>query len=174
MANQKECRSCGKLKDTTLFSKCKSNKDGLQYNCKDCNKEANLKFRTQINPSHHQQWQWNNLDKLSEYLKKYRKADKEGIIYAITNPDGLQYIGMTMTNFAVRLLEHRSHYNRMLKGKRERLGILHDSFDKYGIENHDFKIIKQCPGLTRKQLREVESAYITLNKFQNISLNIRK
>lgn len=173
MANQKECKSCGKVKDTTQFSKSSKNKDGLQYKCKECNSKDNLKFRTEINPTHHQKWQGDNRDKFAEYLRKYRKADKEGIIYAITNPEGLQYIGQTMTNFAIRLLEHRSHYNRMLKGKRERLGILHDSFDKYGIENHDFKIIKKCTGLTRKQLREVESAYITLNKLQNISLNIR-
>jgi hypothetical protein len=58
-------------------------------------------------------------------------------------------------------------------GKRNRLNLLHDSFDKYGIDNHEFKVVKECTGLTRKQLQELEKAYITLDKFQNISLNTK-
>jgi predicted GIY-YIG superfamily endonuclease len=173
MANQKQCNRCHKSKDTNQFSKCKSNKGGLQYQCKECNKETNLKFRTEINPAHHQKWQTKNWDKFVDYVKRYRKADKTPIIYSIKNPDGFQYIGMSMMNFSVRLLEHRAHYRRVLQGKRNRLGLLHDSFDKYGINNHEFKVIKECPGLTREQLKELESAFITLNKSQNISLNSR-
>ena len=173
MANQKQCQRCHKVKDTTQYSKCSRNKDSLQYQCKQCNKETNLKFRTEINPEHHKEWQNTNWDTFIGYMKKYRKADKTPIIYSIKNPAGFQYIGMTMMNFSVRLLEHRSHYKKASKGKRERLPYLHDSFDKYGIENHEFKIIKECPGLTREQLKEVEKSFITLNKFQNISLNDR-
>lgn len=173
MANQKECKDCGKLKDTTEFSKCSSTKSGLQPKCKHCNKKDNLKFRTEINPQHHKSWQNNNWDKFIGYVKSYRKADKTPIIYAFINPEGQQYIGATEMYPTVRLLEHRQHYKRAKLGKRDRLGLLHDSFDKYGFENHQFKIIKECDGLTRQQLLEVESAYITLNKFQNISLNTR-
>jgi hypothetical protein len=171
MSNLKQCQRCHKVKDTTEYSKCKSNKDGLQYCCKSCNKQTNLKFRTEINPQHHKVWQDNNWDKFIEYHNRYRKADKTGIIYSITNPDGFEYIGMSMMNFSVRLLEHRQHYKRALKGKRQRLCKLHDSFDRFGIENHEFKVIKKCPGLSREQLRQVESAFIKINKFKNISLN---
>ncbi len=174
MANQKQCQKCQKVKDTTQYSKCSRAKDGLQYKCKECNKIDNLKFRTEINPTHHKNWQYENLDKIIDYVKKYRKADKTPIIYSITNPDGLQYIGMTMMSFTVRLWEHRSHYRRVLKGKRERLELLHDSFDKYGMDNHEFKVVKELPNFTREQLKEVEKAYITLNQFQKISLNTRK
>ena len=169
----KECNRCLKLKERTQFSKCKINKDGLQYQCKQCNKETNLKFRTEINPQHHQQWQDKNWDTFVDYIKKYRKADKTPVIYGITNPEGMVYIGMTEMYLKVRFNEHRRHYRRALEGKRDRLGKLHDSFDKYGIDNHEFKVVKECPGLTREQLREVESAYISLNKFQNISLNTK-
>jgi hypothetical protein len=168
---QKQCSGCLKVKEIIHFSKCKANKDGLQNKCKECNKKDNLKFRTEINPQHHKIWQVGHLSELSEYVKKYRKADKTPIIYAITNPEGKQYIGQSMMNFSVRILEHRSHYRRATKGKRERLDLLHDSFDKYGMDNHDFKIMKELPNFTRKQLREVEKAYITLNKLENISLN---
>jgi hypothetical protein len=173
MANQKQCNRCHEVKDTTQFSKCKSNKGGLQYQCKQCNKETNLKFRSEINPTHHQKWQWDNVDKYNEYIKKYRKADKLPVIYGITNPEGMVYIGMTEMYLTVRLNEHRRHYRRATIGKRERLGLLHDSFDKYGIDNHEFKVVKECPGLTREQLKQLESAIITLNKSQNISLNKR-
>jgi len=173
MANQKQCNRCHKSKDTNQFSKCKSNKGGLQYQCKECNKETNLKFRTEINPTHHQKWQEKNWDTFVEYVKKYRKADKTPIIYSIKNPDGFQYIGMSMMHFIVRLNEHRRHYRRASDGKRDRLGLLHDSFDKFGIDAHEFKVIKECPGLTREQLKQLESALITLNKSQNISLNKR-
>ena len=169
----KECSRCGKTKETTQFSKCKANRDGLQYHCRECNKETNLKFRTEINPQHHQQWQDKNWDTFVDYIKKYRKADKTPVIYGITNPEGMVYIGMTEMYLKVRFNEHRRHYRRALEGKRDRLGKLHDSFDKYGIDNHEFKVVKECPGLTREQLREVESAYISLNKFQNISLNTK-
>jgi hypothetical protein len=171
MANRKECKDCGKLKDTTQFSKCSSTKSKLQPKCKECNKKDNHKFRTEINPTHHSKWQDTNWDTFVEYVRKYRKADKTPIIYSIINPEGLQYIGMTMMNFSVRLWEHRAHYRRALLGKRDRLGKLHDSFDMYGIDNHEFKVVKECPGLTRDQLKELESVYITLNKAQKISLN---
>ncbi len=173
MANLKQCQTCHKVKDTNQYSKCKSNKDGLQYCCKECNKKTNLKFRTEINPQHHKIWQDANWDTFMEYMRKYRKADKGGIIYAIVSPIGHQYIGMTEAYEKVRFLEHKKHYRQATEGKRNRLGLLHDSFDKYGIDNHEFKVIKECPGLTRKQLLELEKSFITLNKFQNISLNIK-
>jgi len=173
MANQKQCQKCHKVKDTTQYSKCKSNKDGLQYCCKSCNKETNLKFRTEINPMHHKIWQDANWDTFTEYMRKYRKADKGGIIYAITNPEGKQYIGMTEAYDKVRFLEHKKHYRQATEGKRNRLNLLHDSFDRFGIENHEFKVVKECYGLTREQLLEVERSFITLNKFQNISLNTK-
>lgn len=173
MANLKQCSGCGKIKDTTQFSKKTKSKDGLQDKCKQCNKKDNLKFRTEINPDHHRIWQDNNWDKFVGYMQDYRRADKGGIIYAIVNPIGQQYIGMTEAYHKVRVLEHKKHYRQATMGKRNRLNLLHDSFDKYGIDNHEFKVVKECTGLTREQLKELESAYITLNKFQNISLNTK-
>lgn len=168
---QKECKLCGELKDTTQFSKCSSSKDKLQPRCKECNKKDNLKFRTEINPTHHKNWQDKNWDSFVGYMRKYSKADKTPIIYSFTNPEGMIYIGATEAYPAVRLLQHRSHYKTASRGKRKRLHALHDSFDKYGIENHQFKVVKECKGLNREQLLELEKAYITLNKFQNRSLN---
>ena len=36
--NKKRCSRCHELKSLSDFAKCKSNKDGLQNHCKQCNK----------------------------------------------------------------------------------------------------------------------------------------
>ena len=169
----KECKQCGKSKDTTQFSKCSSTKSGLQRKCKSCNKKDNQKFRTEINPQHHAKWQTINWDKFVGYLKKYRKADKTGIIYAITNPDGFSYIGMSEMYFKVRVIEHKKHYRQFKQGKRDSLPGLHDSFDKYGVDNHNFKTIFESEGIDRQQLKYIESSFIEAVKQTGRSLNIR-
>lgn len=173
MANQKECKECGKLKDITQFSKRTASKDGLQPKCRECNKKDNHKFRTEINPEHHSKWQNSNLDKLLTYIKKYRKADKGGIIYSITNPDGEMYIGMSEMYLKVRMIEHRMHYKRALKGKRERLPGLHDSFDKHGLNNHTSQVLVKLEGIDRKQLEYIERSFIEAVKQTGKLLNKR-
>lgn len=169
----KKCTKCGEVKDEVNFSKSVARKDGLQDNCKACNKKDNLKFRTEINPQHHAEWQRNNPDRLCELVAKYRKADKGGAIYSIRNPEGETYIGMTEAYLNVRWLEHRQHYKRAQKGKAHSLPLLYKSFDAYGIENHTFDVVVEMPGIDRKQLAFVETAFI--QAFQEIgkSLNIR-
>ena len=174
MANQKECKGCGKVKDTTQFSKCSSSKDKLQHRCKDCNKKDNHKFRTEINPQHHAKWQISNWDKLMGYLRKYRRADKNGIIYAITNPIGETYIGMSEMYLNARMTEHRKHYKQYKQGKRKSLPLLHNSFDTHGIQNHTFETILELEGIDRKQLENIESSFIEVVKQTGKSLNIRK
>lgn len=168
----KRCIKCREMKETTQFSKCSARKDGLQNNCKACNKEDNLKFRTEINPLHHADWQQNNLDKLCEYVAKYRKADKGGLIYSIRNPNGDTYIGMTETHLSVRALEHRQHYKKAKRGKQAPLPLLHKSFDKYGLDNHSFEVVIQLD-VDRKQLEFVESSFIAAFKEIGKSLNIK-
>jgi hypothetical protein len=174
MANQKQCRECGKSKDTTQFSKRTSSKDGLQSKCKQCNSKDNHKFRTEINPQHHAKWQRTNWDKFMSYIRNYRKADKNGIIYAITNPEGETYIGMSEMYLNNRMSEHRKHYKQYKQGKRQSLPGLHDSFDKYGVENHKFKTIFESEDIDRKQLEYIESSFIEAVKQTGKSLNIRK
>lgn len=169
----KRCIKCRESKDESHFSKCEARKDGLQNNCKECNKKDNLKFRTEINPQHHAEWQRNNLDRLSELVAKYRKADKGGAIYSIRNELGETYIGMTEAHLNVRWLEHRQHYKRAKKGKAHSLPLLYKSFDTYGIENHTFDVVVELPGIDRQQLRYIETTFIESFQQINKSLNIR-
>lgn len=169
----KQCMKCGETKDLTNFSKSVARKDGLQDNCKACNKKDNLKFRTEINPQHHAEWQRNNLDRLCELVAKYRKADKGGLIYSIRNPEGETYIGMTEAYLNVRTLEHKQHYKLAKKGKANSIPLLHQSFDKWGVENHQFEIVVQLDGMDREQLAFVESSFIKSFKEIGKSLNVR-
>jgi hypothetical protein len=169
----KQCIKCREVKDESNFSKCSARKDGLQWNCKSCNKEDNLKFRNEINPQHHSEWQRSNPKRLTELVSKYRKADKGGQIYSIKNPDGEVYIGMTEAHLSVRALEHRQHFKRAKKHKRLSLPLLHNSFDKFGIENHTFETIVELPGYDRKQLSFVETSFIQSFKEIGKSLNVR-
>jgi hypothetical protein len=169
----KQCVKCREVKDESNFSKCSVRKDGLQWNCKSCNKEDNLKFRTQINPQHHAEWQKNNPERLAELVWKYRKADKGGRIYSIKNPNGEVYIGMTEAHLNVRKLEHRQHFKRAKKGKMFALPLLHQSFEKFGIENHTFEVVVELEGYDRKQLAFVETSFIQSFKEIGKSLNVR-
>jgi hypothetical protein len=164
----KTCSECKELKEFNQFSKRSVSTDGLQPKCKKCNSKDNLKFRTE-KPEHHQQWQWNNCDRVRELVRKFRKADKSSKIYSITNPLGETYIGMTNTPFSVRLLEHRAQY-RKDKG---RLPELHKSFDKFGFENHKIDVILELEGIDRKQLGFIETSFIQAFKQKGKSLNIR-
>ena len=168
----KRCRGCGNFKETTQFSKRSASKDVLQGKCRNCNSKDNQKFRVEINPEHHSKWQRNNKDKFLSILRKYRRADKGGQIYAIINPEKEIYIGMTECNLSYRLLEHRNHYKRASVGKRERLPGLHDSFDKHGITSHQFKTLIELGDIDRKQLQMIERSFITAVMQTGKSLNI--
>jgi hypothetical protein len=170
----KQCVKCREVKDESNFSKCSVRKDGLQNNCKECNKEDNQKFRTELNPSHHSVWQRNNPDKLGVLVKRYTKADKAGIVYSIKNPNGDVYIGQSKKYMSVRKTSHTTHYNRTKKGKMPRLPLLHASFDTYGIENHIFETIVDLGDMDRKQLKFIETSFIRAFKEIGKSLNIRE
>jgi hypothetical protein len=164
----KKCTKCGETKSTSQFSKCSARKDRLQYQCRDCNRKSNLKFRTQ-KPEHHADWQRNNLQRVCDLVKRYRKADKAGKIYSIQNPDGFVYIGMTETPINVRMLEHRAAYRK----DRGRIPLLYDSFDKFGYKNHKIEVILELEGIDRQQLHFIESSFIQAFKQIGKSLNIK-
>lgn len=171
---QKECRKCGKVQPHSEFSKCTKNKDGLQYQCRDCNRKSNHKFRTEINPEHHQKWQHNNMKRLCELVRNYRKADKNSLIYSIRNPDGETYIGMTQMHLSVRKLEHISNYRKASVGNNYApLPLLHSSFTKWGVDNHTFEIVLDMGDTDRKQLAFIETSFIQAFQEINKSLNVR-
>lgn len=168
----KQCKKCGKVKETTQFSKKTKSKDGLQDRCKSCNKVDNKHFRTEINPEHHAKWQEQNRKKVVEYVSKWRRGDKAGIVYSLVAPDGSVYIGQTKTYLSVRMIEHKVKYRRYLKGKAQSIHpLLFESFNKYGVENHKLKVLFLDKDISKKELKQIEKEYIKKYMKKGNSLN---
>jgi spore coat protein CotH len=145
MAKTKKCSLCGELKPTTQFYICKSNKDGYQYRCKSC---------SDLNS------------------KKVLKGDKSGIIYKIDNPIGQTYIGKTKRTPQSRWSDHKSKYkHQKLHALTHTFPLLHDSFDKFGVENHTFNVLLDLGDASKQELRDTETKMIQLIKKTGKSLN---
>lgn len=173
MATHKHCNKCGQTKEITQFSKRSVSPDGLQAYCKECNKKDNLKFRTE-NPEHAMQWQKSNYQRHYEIVTKYRAAKECGTIYYIQNPAGEFYVGMTKTPLKVRIMEHKTKYRRQKEGKiKSFCPLLYKSFDKWGVNKHQFGTILEFDNISREDLREYERTVINTFKALNKSLNIQ-
>jgi len=74
----KKCSKCGELKPFSEFHKKKNTKDGLQSQCKMCNKkyyENNKEKMKEYNKKYYE----NNKEKIKEYKKEYNENNKEKI-----------------------------------------------------------------------------------------------
>lgn len=85
----KICRRCESDKLKTEFNKKKSNPDGLQRMCKQCQKIDNKKY---YNSNYHSQWEQDNKVRRSEQKKIYYKDNKKHILarqheYQSKNPE---------------------------------------------------------------------------------------
>ena len=149
MANQKKCSSCNELKSTTQFSKYTKSKDGLQPHCKKCQS-----IRT------------------GPLVAAIHKADKNGIIYAITNPIGEIYIGSTKRKAEYRFMRHRASYKFEKSKGYSTFPKLHKSFDTWGVWAHTYSVIKDCGNISKQELREIESAMIIALKKNGKCLNV--
>lgn len=75
----KTCSKCLETKSLENFAKRSKSKDGLAYQCKECNKKAAIKSNKD-NPERHAQhvrnWQYNNWKTHLENCQKWRKNNK--------------------------------------------------------------------------------------------------
>jgi len=175
MAQLKHCNKCGNTKPTTEFSKKTASPDRLQTYCKSCNSKDNFLFRKEINPTHHTIWQKQNRARVNELVSEYKRAKEYGTIYYIQNPNGDYYIGMTKTLLKVRITEHRIKYRRYKNGKVKAFcPLLFQSFDTYGLDNHQFGTLLEFDNISKSDLRSYEREIIQTFKGLNKSLNIAK
>jgi len=70
----------------------------------------------------------------------------ETILYKITNPKKDFYIGSTSRKLSERKAEHKYSI------KRNRKGLINDSFNEYGFDNHTFEIITKLDNDIDKEL----------------------
>jgi len=74
----KKCSTCQIEKNLEFFDKCKSNKDGLHYVCKDCRKQERIDNKEHIS-NKQKEYYINNKDELIKKNKQYRVEKKEEI-----------------------------------------------------------------------------------------------
>ena len=110
-----------------------------------------------------------------KYVKDNYSAHFNCKIYAIVNPEGQVYIGMTQHPIlSRRISNHKNDYNQFQRGhKRTRLPGLWDSVDKFGWCNHTAILIEQMDTDDRDKGRERESQYIQQYMQKGISLNVK-
>lgn len=164
----KACTKCGIVKPYEQFSKLRKAKDGLQWHCKECNNKDNYKFRHEIDPTYMNRWFDKNKQHWQTYMNDYSKVGNTNTIYSITAPNGDVYIGFTQRKKRFRLSEHKKFY----KSKKQIIPLLFESFDRYGINNHTFEVLKQFEG-TRSEGLELEGKLIQFYKSINKSLNVK-
>lgn len=97
-----------------------------------------------------------------------KKADKDGIIYSITNPIGECYIGQTNMIPKYRWMMHKASWNT----KTGAYPLLHKSFDKWGYDAHIFSVVAEFGKIPKTELREVETNMIKAYKSNGKSLNV--
>jgi hypothetical protein len=139
----KLCKKCSTTKPVEQFGPNKRSKDGYQTWCSRCRG---------INAN-----------------QKTKKADKDSVIYSITNPIGEVYIGQTNMTPKYRWMIHKSAF----KTKYGQYPLLHKSFEQWGFYGHVFSIVQNLGDLPKEELREIESNLISAYKLNNKSLNIR-
>jgi hypothetical protein len=146
----KKCSSCNEQKPTTQFSKQTKSKDGLQAYCKKC-----------------------TCERTRHLTDKLVKADKDGVIYTITNPLGEMYIGSTKRLAEYRFKQHKATYKFEHPKGYSSVPGLHKSFTLWGVDAHEFKVIDNLGNISKEELREIESRMIIALKNNGKCLNLR-
>jgi 5-methylcytosine-specific restriction endonuclease McrA len=90
----KVCKKCGRELPTDRFSRRKETKDGLQYKCHDCAREALREWRA-ANPQHREdakRWREENKDRHAALHRLWYQENRERVLTAVQrwageNPD---------------------------------------------------------------------------------------
>ena len=184
MANEtKECNDCGKLLPATKehFHKCTSRPDGFQIRCKPCQNQRTEEYRKGKGKNYwfdengRDGWfrEPHNKIKFANYLKENYYAKFNCKVYAITNPEGMVYIGHTRyPTVSMRMSRHKNDYNSSLRNnKRNKIPLLYDSFTKFGFNNHTAILIEELDTNDSEIGLKREAEYIQQFINKGISLN---
>lgn len=167
MSTMKECNKCREVKPTTEFAKRTISSDGLQTQCKVCNKKDNEKFRNS-RPLYKKEWDvknpgvqykivsdWvkNNPEQYKSNIKKYHSKWGGGV-YRINNlVTGDSYIGSSKALYA-RMISHFNRYHRGSSNKNLKVAM-----KEHGNQWFSFEILEKC---SDEQLKSREQFFINL------------
>lgn len=186
MAIKKQCNECGKSFEATTeyFHRNKAFRDGLLPHCKSCQNEKTAQYR--IGKGKNYWFDENGRDgwfRDAENKKKWKEYQYETIaakdnckIYAIVNPEGNVYIGLTKRpTLKLRMRYHKNDYRSYVKdNSRKSIPLLYDSFTKWGLDNHTAILIEELDTTDNKIGLRKEAEYIQQYMNKGISLNKKK
>lgn len=140
----KTCKKCGQSKPLDQFSKRSLSPDGLQLNCKACNKVNNKKFRTTINPSYYREYYHKNPEKIKALIAKSFSKLGCGVygIFDKTNNVCL-YIGSSM-NLQRRIYDHKTTFNNIGQTYTLSSRILAEYLIDKGEIEFEIKVLEKC------------------------------
>jgi len=140
----KRCSKCNEIKLTTEFYKHNSNKDGLNNQCKSCDKQ-----KAKI-------WAKNNPIKTKEIINKYQT--KKSGIYEWYENDICLYVGQSK-RLLNRISNHKTYFNNPELAKKEIQSYLYPLLQQH--KNVSIRIIEEC---SPEVLLEREQYYIDTKK----------
>ena len=159
---EKYCTQCDQTKPHSEFSKLTRAKDGLQPQCKSCNKINNAKFRKK-----RPKYQKSYYDTPKGYenkikaLNKYWDQDGAGIYIVKNSKSGKVYVGCSS-----QLKRRQLEWNSWLAA-RDTYHINHKMIadvDKYGADSFEFEILEVLDNPQKKTLLKREYFYIQMYK----------
>lgn len=127
----KICSTCKEEKLLNLFSKKKSNRDGLQYSCKFCVKKWNIENK--------------------EYCEKYRKENKEKIKLLCSNWYKL--------NKEIVLKSNKENRERISARERQYRQLNSDKRNALNAKRRALKLKATPSWLSKDELTEIEKFY---------------
>lgn len=110
---KKRCSKCGIVKDIREFSKCRTNKDGLQTSCKKCKKRYYEKNKERV-AEQSKQYYAKHKKRIRECVKEYRENDRERI-----REKDKKYYDKNREEILNREKEHRQEHPEQIKKYRE-------------------------------------------------------
>ena len=150
----KKCSRCQQMLNTNMFSKCKTNNDGLQFECKQCKKRY-YKNNPESYKQHSKQWHKDN----PEYIEQYRSQLLPGVYMVKCLINGKKYVGESIKPVSRRMHHFSNHTTD--KSKRLTNTALQADIKLYGKDKFVFGIIEHC---NENLLLERETYYINLYK----------
>lgn len=164
------CTHCGETKplDREHYHRNKSYKTGFLRRCKPCQME-HVTLYNQSNPQYWERYRIDNEQYIRDYYQEYYDTDQPIKIYAIQNPNGECYIGMSqMRDWMIRISQHKSSH-RVKHGSYPKL---HESIDKWGWDTHRFILIEEMQTKDRGRGMCRESMWIQHYEKMGKSLNV--
>ena len=157
----KQCNACNISKSPSEFSKNKSNKDGLQYKCKECVKHHRQDNKEAIG-EYNKQYNIDNKEYKSVAVKELHMSEGYGV-YTLTHlPTQCYYVGKGQIH------NRRSNHFSTLKNGTNECGLLQEHYNKHpNKDDWEFEAIRKWDEINKDEGKKIEAKLIKWG-FENV------